>query len=116
MALIRTKQQTIEDKRRDLKEISEKYVWLKGLLERNLGQEPKPSNEELLPFPYILVATQDDPTNSVSIRLNTTNTKVWSSFSKPIKIVGDSDSIVHFRLKRDYTVLPQEVRDVLNKS
>lgn len=66
-------------------------------------------------FPYILLATPDDTSNSMSIRLNANNTRVWSSFKKPVKIVGDIDSILGFRLNRDYNFLPEDVKRLIKK-
>lgn len=102
----------VEEKRTELSQISDKFVCLKGLIERNKTKIP----EEIVQFPYILLATPDETSNSMSIRLNENNTRVWSSFKKPVKIVGDIESILGFRLKRDYKFLPENVQRLINKN
>ena len=52
----------------------------------------------------------------MSIRLNENNTRVWSSFKKPVIIVGDIDSILKLPVRRDYDVLPEDVKRLINKN
>ena len=95
-------------KRERLREVSEKLVGLKGLIQRNADQGFKDS--EHVRFPYLLLATPDNSKNSMSIKLNSNSTKVWSSFAQPVNIVGDIDTLRKFRLSRDFDLLPEPVR------
>lgn len=95
-------------------QVSDRYICLQGLIDRNNNKTER--DEEIVQFPYILLATPDETSNSMSIRLNATNTKVWSSFKKPVKIVGDIESILGFRLNRNYNLLPEDVQRLINKN
>ena len=110
---LRAKRDQITAKRERLREVSEKLVSLKGLIKRNEEQNIKDS--ECVEFPYILLATPDNPKNSMSIKLNSNNSKIWSSFAQPVNIVGDIDTLRKFRLTRDFSLLPEQVRNLTDK-
>ena len=109
---IQDKKSAVTEKRNELGQVADKFVCLRGLIERNKTKIP----EEIVKFPYILLATPDETSNSMSLRLNANNTKVWSSFKKPVKIIGDIESILGFRLKRDTSFLPEDVQRLINKN
>jgi hypothetical protein len=85
---------------------------MQGLIKRN-KETPLRDSTETIPFPYLIVASSDDAQNSLSIRLKPDNTKIWLSFAKPFKVIGDIDSVLHLKFSRSPGILPSRVEELL---
>jgi hypothetical protein len=105
----------LTERRKVLTDLAKKYQSLIGLIERNKESPAIPDITQSIKLPYLVIASSDDPGNQLSIRLNENNSKVWLSFIKPFKIVGDIDTVLQFRTKKCDKVVPVRVEELINR-
>jgi hypothetical protein len=90
-----------------LNELTEKLASLKGIIERNRWQCENETGslgeEEAIRFPFILVATEDEEQNSLTINLSPDFSEMKLNFAKECKLVGDIDLLnyLSFKKRRD---------------
>ena len=76
---IQEKRAILSERRKNLSEITNRYTGLTGLIERNRTTK---TVDDYIKFPYLVVASSDDPENSLTVRINNDNSKIWLSFAK----------------------------------
>lgn len=81
----------IEDKKKTLKTVLNKYLAIRVLISRNKrGVSERPA----INFPFIVVSTLDAPKNTMSIKVNSDSTFLQLKLAKPINIFGDMDVLL----------------------
>ena len=104
IAKLKSLKTKVAQKRTRLTDMSNKYISFKGLVERN--RKLHAFHDEIIELPYILLATPNEQTNSISIKLNQSSEKVFLSFTKPVEIIQDMDCIKRIKIMRKMEDLP----------
>lgn len=106
---IKKQKRKIEEKREVLKETASKFIALNQLLARNKLNE----DSDIIRFPFIIVATEEHPENSVKMESNLTHTEISMRFTKEIQLYGDIEVLQKLSILLDSSKLPSEVRTLL---
>ena len=96
-AQIQTQRQRCEEKREYLSEQFKNYVCYRHLIERNKHQSHFDSDQSIS-LPFILVSTKDSPDNEVEISFGDCNRSLNIAMKKPMKCIGDADTLMKLRL------------------
>ena len=104
----------IEDKKKELQSVLNKYLAIKHLIYRNSKSlHSKPA----IRFPFIIVSTPDTAKNTMSIKVNSNITSLHLKLAKPISLFGDMDILIYLQLhKLSLSALLQYLpsKDLLN--
>ena len=73
-------------------------------------------DQEVIQFPFIIVATEEHPENSVKMESNIAHTEIRMKFAKDIKLFGDLEVLQRLNLTKDLQILPEEVQILLKNS
>ena len=85
------KRSLIEDKKKGLKVVLNKFLAIRALISRNKrGLSGKPA----INFPFIIVSTLDAPKNTMSIKVNADSTFLQLKLAKAINLFGDMDVLL----------------------
>lgn len=85
------KRSLIEDKKKGMKIVLNKFLAIRALISRNKrGLSGKPA----INFPFIIVSTLDAPKNTMSIKVNADSTFLQLKLAKPINLFGDMDVLL----------------------
>ncbi|OMJ81259.1 hypothetical protein SteCoe_18316 [Stentor coeruleus] len=105
------KKQTLknQEKKVALQELITKYTSMNQLLNRN-KQNP---DQDTIPFPFIIIATEEHPDNSVKMQSNPSHTEICMKFKKEIQLYGDIEVLMKLKISSDYKKLPSEVQNLL---
>ena len=106
---IKKQRRKLEAKREILKEIASKLVAVNQLLARNKQNK----DQDIIRFPFIIVATEEHPDNSVKMESNLTHTEICMRFTKEIQLYGDVEILQKLAMLFDSIKLPSEVRKLL---
>ncbi|CAG9323684.1 unnamed protein product [Blepharisma stoltei] len=87
----------VDAKRLEFKEILNKYLAIQNLINRNTIN---PKGEPALQFPFLLVSTSDSPTNSMSIKVNSSATALELKFGEAITMFGDMDVLISLKMHK----------------
>ena len=107
---IKEKKKKLNAKREELKKIALKFFSLKSLINRNRTA----SNEDIIRFPFVVVATEENPENSIKLDSNINITEIGLKFLKEIKLFGDYEILQKLKLKQDLSLVPEEVTNLLS--
>jgi E2F/DP family winged-helix DNA-binding domain/Transcription factor DP len=99
----------IEIKRMELQKIANTYLAVTRLFSRNKIN----IDNDVIRFPFIIVATEEHPDNSVIIESNAAHTNICMKFKKEIKLYGDVDVLQEIKMQEDCNKLPSEVQSLL---
>jgi len=104
----------VMQKRQKIRELAYNYMGVKQLISRNKLQ----NTDERIDFPFIVLATEDSPDNSLYITANSTCQKVNLSFKKEAFTIGDSDLVkmMPFQKPWNFDLLPHGVRQLVKES
>lgn len=106
---IKKQKRKLEAKREVLSEIAKKYCAIHQLLSRN-----KPNlDSDIIRFPFIIVATEEHPDNSVVMESNIAHTDICIKFKKEIQLYGDVEVLQKLNIKTEFFKLPPEVLRLL---
>ena len=103
----RYENQTKKDR---LTKLANKYYALQELIDRN---KEKRTDSEKIPLPFIVVATEESPSNHIRIECNQDRNKLAIFVEKPMVLEEDLDLIQKLRLKPS---MPDELLQLLNSS
>lgn len=105
---IRQIKHSIVEKRQKLRELAYNYMGLTQLIARNKLQDPL----DRIGFPFIVLATEDSPDNSLIIATNSSCTNIRMSFVKETFTIGDSDIVkmLAFQKPWNFDALPSGVK------
>lgn len=101
-------------KRQMLKDLHNKSLALQALIHRNKCTQ---IDTEAIPFPFIIAATCDSPSNSVNVDINPTNTEVCIKFVHEITLFGDLDILLKMDLhKQNVSLVPEELNELIYRA
>ena len=87
----------VEEKKKELQNILNKYLAIKHLINRNAKTlHAKPA----IRFPFIIVSTPDTPKNTMSIKVNSNATSLHLRLAKSISLFGDMDILIYLQLHK----------------
>jgi hypothetical protein len=104
---------SVAEKRSRLRELAYNFMSVSQLITRNKQAEPA----DRIDFPFIVVATEDTPDNSLCISADSACLNIRLKFKKEAVTVGDSDIVrkMPFQKPWQMEVLPKEVRKLLHE-
>jgi hypothetical protein len=103
--------QSIVQKQHHLRELAYDFMGIRQLISRRILQKP----DDRIDFPFIVVATEDSPSNRLVISTDSTCQSMRMRFKKEAVTVGDSDIVrmMPFQRPWNFQALPREVRELL---
>lgn len=107
--LIKKQRKRLEAKREALQGVVGRYIAVNKMLDRNSQNH----DNEVIKFPFIIVATEEHPENSVRMESNKAHTEISMRFKKEIQLYGDIEVLLKLQIPTDCKKIPSEVISLL---
>ena len=97
-------------KKEALLNLTTKFYALRELMRRN---QTVPKTQKVIRFPFVVVGTEEHPSNRVRVEFNRTKTYVSVKVSKDISLFDDEEILGHLRLTEKTQDIPPELTHLL---